>query len=90
MKADKLPTLEQREEIKNEEEEIKEEEESSPTSRPLDWMFTGTDAALLAAHRRNQQRKRRAFFDAQGRLQPLTSLSLEDAAAILAPPEPDA
>jgi|HubBroStandDraft_6_1064221.scaffolds.fasta_scaffold07068_9 hypothetical protein len=80
VKADELPTPEQREEMKKEEEEIKEKEESLSPSQALDWMFTGTDPAFYDAHRRYQQRRRRAFFDTQGRLQPLT-LSL--------PPEPD-
>jgi hypothetical protein len=57
--TDKLPTPAQIEEIKKEEETL--------PPRPLDWMFTGTDAAL-AAHRQMQRRRQRVFFDAQGGL----------------------
>ena len=52
VKADKVPSPEEIEEIKR-------EEESLPP-RPLDWTFTGTDAAL-AAH---QQMQRRAHIAA--------------------------
>ena len=48
VKADKVPSPEEIEEIKR-------EEESLPP-RPLDWTFTGTDAAL-AAHQQMQRRR---------------------------------
>ena len=62
VKADELPTAEQREEIKKEEEQIR-EEETLPPPRPLDWVFTGTDAALAAHHRQMQLRRQRAYLD---------------------------
>jgi hypothetical protein len=60
VKADKLPTPEQIQEIKTEEKALP----------PLDWMYAATrdDPFWLAAFRQRQQRKRRAFFDIYGRL----------------------
>jgi hypothetical protein len=48
VKADKVPSPEEIEEIKK--------EEATLPPRPLDWIFTGTDAAL-AAHRQMQRRR---------------------------------
>jgi hypothetical protein len=58
VKADKLPSSEEIEEIKNEEEIL-------PPARPLDWIFTGTDAALFA-HNKRMRQQRSALFAGTG------------------------
>jgi hypothetical protein len=75
VQADKLPSPEEVEEIKN-------EEETLPPPRRLDWIFTGTDAALAAHHRQMRQRSAAALLGGTG------GFWLNDAGVTVVPAQP--